>query len=78
MVVHASEDCLYLNVVTPRWPMKDRLPVVVFIHGGGNFAGGGWEHPAIGVTLQEKGIVLVTINYRLGIFCFFFTSRPNG
>jgi para-nitrobenzyl esterase len=75
MVVHASEDCLYLNVVTPRWPMKDRLPVVVFIHGGGNFAGGGWEHPAIGVTLQEKGIVLVTINYRLGIFGFF--SHPG-
>ena len=75
MVVHASEDCLYLNVVTPRWPMKDRLPVVVFIHGGGNFAGGGWEHPAIGVTLQEQGLVLVTINYRLGIFGFF--SHPG-
>jgi para-nitrobenzyl esterase len=75
MVIHASEDCLYLNVVTPRWPMEGQLPVIVFVHGGGNFAGGGWEHPAIGVMLQEQGLVLVTVNYRLGIFGFF--SHPG-
>jgi para-nitrobenzyl esterase len=71
MVVNSSEDCLYLNVLTPKWPAAGKLPVIVFIHGGGNFAGGGWEHLAKGVTLQDAGVVVVTVNYRLGIFGFF-------
>jgi para-nitrobenzyl esterase len=71
MVVHSSEDCLYLNVLTPQWPATGRRPVIVFVHGGGNFAGGGWEHLAKGVTLQDDGVVIVTVNYRLGIFGFF-------
>jgi para-nitrobenzyl esterase len=71
MVLNSSEDCLYLNVIAPYWPATRRLPVVVFIHGGGNFAGGGWEHLISGSTLQLRGVVLVTITYRLGIFGFF-------
>ncbi len=71
MVVNSSEDCLNLNVLTPRWPAAGKLPVIVFVHGGGNFAGGGWEHPSKGVTLQDTGVVIVTVNYRLGIFGFF-------
>jgi para-nitrobenzyl esterase len=71
MILNSSEDCLYLNVVTPRWPAGGKLPVIVFVHGGGNFAGGGWEHLAHGVTLQDSGVVVVTVNYRLGIFGFF-------
>jgi para-nitrobenzyl esterase len=71
MIAHSSEDCLYLNVLAPRWPAEGSLPVIVFVHGGGNFAGGAWEHLAKGVTLQKNGAVIVTVNYRLGIFGFF-------
>ncbi len=71
MVVSASEDCLYLNVVTPHWPQPGKTPVIVFVHGGGNFAGGGWEHLEKSITLQARGVVVVTVNYRLGIFGFF-------
>jgi para-nitrobenzyl esterase len=71
MVLNSSEDCLYLNVIAPEWPATRRLPVIVFIHGGGNFAGGGWEHLISGSTLQRRGVVQVTITYRLGIFGFF-------
>jgi para-nitrobenzyl esterase len=71
MALHSSEDCLYLNVLTPGWPATGKRPVIVFVHGGGNFAGGAWEHLAKGVTLQDTGVVIVTVNYRLGIFGFF-------
>jgi para-nitrobenzyl esterase len=71
MIANSSEDCLYLNVVTPEWPASGKLPVIVYVHGGGNFAGGAWEHLAKGVTLQNAGVVVVTVNYRLGVFGFF-------
>src|ERR1700722_5044821 len=63
MIANSSEDCLYLNVVTPEWPASGKLPVIVFVHGGGNFAGGAWEHLAKGITLQNAGVVVVTVNY---------------
>jgi para-nitrobenzyl esterase len=66
-----SEDCLQLNVWTPKWPMKSSVPVMVWFHGGGNFAGSGVEPLFNGETLARNGVVLVTINYRLGIFGFF-------
>lgn len=68
---HSSEDCLYLNVWTPRWPMKRPAAVMVWIHGGGNFAGSGSEAIFNGESLARHGVVLVTINYRLGVFGFF-------
>ena len=71
MIANSSEDCLYLNVVTPEWPASGKLPVIVYVHGGGNYAGGAWEHLAKGVTLQNAGVVVVTVNYRLGVFGFF-------
>ncbi len=74
MLATASEDCLYLNVVTPHWPQPGKTPVIVFVHGGGNVAGGGWEHLEKNITLQDRGVVVVTVNYRLGIFGFF--SHP--
>jgi para-nitrobenzyl esterase len=66
-----SEDCLYLNVWTPEWPPKSRKPVMLWIHGGGNFAGSGSEPNFDGESLARHGVVLVTANYRLGVFGFF-------
>lgn len=65
-----SEDCLTLNIWTPAKPGQ-RLPVMVWIHGGGFAAGGGSEPRHDGEAFARKGVVLVTINYRLGVFGFF-------
>jgi para-nitrobenzyl esterase len=65
-----SEDCLYLNVWTPARTPGDRLPVFVFIHGGANTEGSGSIPAYDGEGLASKGLVVVTINYRLGIFGF--------
>ena len=66
-----NEDCLYLNIVTPQWPVKKPLPVMFWIHGGGN-EGGTASTPLFNDgTLVDHGVLLVTINYRLGIFGFF-------
>ena len=66
-----SEDCLYLNVWTPEWPPRSRKPVMVWIHGGGNFAGSSSEAIFDGESLARRGVVLVSANYRLGVFGFF-------
>jgi para-nitrobenzyl esterase len=66
----ASEDCLNLNVWTPAAGPTDRLPVMVWIHGGGFQAGAGPEPRHDGDALARKGVVVVTINYRLGVFGF--------
>jgi para-nitrobenzyl esterase len=65
-----SEDCLTLNIYTPAKAASDRLPVMVWIHGGGFVAGAGVEPRHDGEAFARKGIVLVTINYRLGVFGF--------
>jgi para-nitrobenzyl esterase len=66
-----SEDCLSLNVFVPaRDNAGAKLPVMFWIHGGG-YTGGGSSEPRLnGDFLPGKGIVLVTINYRLGVFGF--------
>ena len=70
-----SEDCLTLNVWTPAAKPKGKLPVMVWIFGGG-FAGGGTSEPRQdGEHLTRKGVVVVTMNYRLGIFGFFATHE---
>lgn len=66
-----SEDCLYLNVYTPAQPSDEKLPVMVWIHGGGNTAGWGHQPTYDGQALTRKGVILVTINYRLGVYGFF-------
>ncbi len=66
-----SEDCLYLNVWTPSAKPDTKLPVLVYFYGGGFVAGDGSESRYDGETLAKKGIVVVTLNYRLGIFGFF-------
>lgn len=66
-----SEDCLYLNVWTPAKSAKEALPVLVYFYGGGFQAGDGSEYRYDGESMSKRGIVAVTINYRLGIFGFF-------
>ena len=65
-----SEDCLYLNVWSPAKKANAGLPVLVYFYGGGFMAGDGSEYRYDGESLAQKGIVTVTINYRLGIFGF--------
>jgi para-nitrobenzyl esterase len=66
-----SEDCLYLNVWTPGGTGKQRLPVLVYFFGGGFMAGDGSEPRYDGASMASKGIVAVTVNYRLNVFGFF-------
>jgi para-nitrobenzyl esterase len=61
-----SEDCLYLNVWTPAKSAKERIPVLVWIYGGGFAAGSTGEPGYNGVKLANKGVVLVSIAYRVG------------
>src|SRR6059058_2553497 len=68
-----SEDCLFLNVWTKSLPLHaSRVsgPVLVWIHGGGFWAGFGGEERHNGARLAQKGAVVVTLNYRLGPFGF--------
>lgn len=65
-----SEDCLSLSVWTPATTATARLPVMVWIHGGGFFSGAGDEGRHEGSVLASKGVVLVDINYRLGVLGF--------
>ena len=67
-----EEDCLYLNVWTPAKSDSDKLPVFIWVHGGGMVAGSGCEVVCDGSGFaSRKDIVVVTINYRLGFFGFF-------
>jgi para-nitrobenzyl esterase len=66
-----SEDCLYLNIWTPARSPDEKLPVFVWIHGGGLEWWSGSSIPFDGTNLAELGTVVVTINYRLGIFGLF-------
>jgi para-nitrobenzyl esterase len=65
-----SEDCLNLSIWTPAASPADRLPVMVWIHGGGFFSGSSDEVRHEGTALAQKGVVLVAINYRLGVLGF--------
>lgn len=66
-----SEDCLYLNVWSPAKYDSKGLPVLVYFYGGGFVAGDGSEPRYDGASMAKKGIVVVTVNYRLNIFGFF-------
>ena len=65
-----NEDCLYLNVWTPAKTGKESLPVLVYFYGGGFVAGDGSEPRYDGESMAQRGIVAVTVNYRLGVFGF--------
>ncbi|NVJ85674.1 MAG: carboxylesterase family protein [Algoriphagus sp.] len=70
-----SEDCLYLNVWSPAKQNEKNLPVLVYFYGGGFVAGDGSEPRYDGESMAQKGIVVVTVNYRLELFGFF--SHPE-
>ncbi|WP_414938187.1 carboxylesterase/lipase family protein [Amycolatopsis sp. cmx-11-51] len=77
-----SEDCLYLNVTTPRRTSGRKLPVMVWIHGSGFAHGSGSMYQARDLAV-DGAVVVVTINYRLGLFGFLAhpaldTARPSG
>lgn len=65
-----SEDCLYLNVWTPARDATGKLPVLVHFHGGGFVTGDASQPRYDGANLASRGIVVVTVNYRLGVFGF--------
>ena len=72
----ASEDCLFLNVYAPAdATATSKLPVMFWIHGGGYATGASSEPRHNGDFLPLKGVVLVTINYRLGVFGFLATAE---
>jgi para-nitrobenzyl esterase len=71
----SSEDCLYLGVFAP-WPSGEKeLPVMVWLHGGSNRVGSGADESYDGSSLAAHGVIVVTINYRLGAMGFF--SHPQ-
>jgi para-nitrobenzyl esterase len=77
----ASEDCLYLNVWTPAKAASERLPVMVWIYGGGFAAGSTSSATYDGTRLAQKGVVLVSVSYRVGPFGFLAhpdLSRESG
>lgn len=70
-----DEDCLYLNIWSPSTTGKDKLPVLVYFYGGGFMAGDGSEPRYDGESMARRGIVAITVNYRLGVFGFL--SHPE-
>ncbi len=77
-----SEDALYLNIWKPAGPQQD-LPVLVYIHGGSLQTGQPWYADYSGEGLARKGIIVVNLGYRLGVFGFLATEElaaesPNG
>lgn len=80
ILVHAGdEDCLYLNVWTPREAINGarKLPVMVFIHGGAFFEGSGSKPTFEGSALASGGVVVVTLNYRLGALGFLVADKDG-
>jgi len=67
---NVSEDCLYLNVWTPAKTGKEELPVLVYFFGGGFVAGDGSEFRYDGESMARRGVISVTVNFRLGVFGF--------
>ena len=70
-----SEDCLYLNVWTPTLDIDANLPVMIWLHGGSNISGWSYEPNYHGQALADKGVVVVTVGFRVGLFGFM--SHPD-
>jgi para-nitrobenzyl esterase len=63
-----AEDCLVLNIFTANLESADPVPVMIYIHGGGFLYGSGAAAGTDGENLAERGVVLVSLNHRLGVF----------
>ncbi|HTS24485.1 MAG TPA: carboxylesterase family protein [Bryobacteraceae bacterium] len=70
-LIRTSEDCLYLNVWTPAASASERLPVLVWIYGGGGVSGSTAEPIYDGNAIAKKGVVVVSMNYRVNVFGWF-------
>src|SRR5947209_7312130 len=70
-LINTSEDCLYLNVWTPASSASERLPVLVWIYGGGGVSGSTAEPVYDGNAIAKKGVVVVSMNYRVNVFGWF-------
>ncbi len=70
-LINSSEDCLYLNVWTPASSASERLPVLVWIYGGGGVSGSTAEPIYDGNAIAKKGVVVVSMNYRVNVFGWF-------
>ncbi len=79
-----SEDCLYLNIWRPEGTAEnDNLPVIFYIHGGSLTSGSSWWELTDGATLASRGVIMVTIDYRLNVFGYLAlpelaSESPNG
>lgn len=82
MIIHEDvqdEDCLVLNVWTPRAGRDAKRPVLLWFHGGGWIAGSGSQPGADGAALaRESGVVVVTVNHRLGVFGHLYLAEAMG
>ena len=70
-LINTSEDCLYLNVWTPASSAGEKLPVLVWIYGGGGTSGSTAEPIYDGNAIAKKGVVVVSMNYRVNVFGWF-------
>ena len=70
-LINTSEDCLYLNVWTPAASAGERLPVMVWIYGGGGTHGSSAEPIYDGNAMAKNGVVVVSMNYRVNVFGWF-------
>jgi para-nitrobenzyl esterase len=69
-ITEMSEDCLYLNIYIPEKKVEGKLPVAVYVHGGAFMGGAGSNLPFVCNELAKSGVIIITINYRLGAFGF--------
>lgn len=72
-----SEDCLYLNIWTPAHTASEKLPVAVWIHGGGFEHGFSTELEFDGEAYARKGVILATISYRVNVFGFLYDQKQE-
>lgn len=74
-----NEDCLQLNIWTPLKVKRKKLPTIVWIHGGGFKSGVSYKKAYRGVNMAAKGVIFVSLNYRLNLFGFFaHHAQPKG